>query len=122
MSKLYAVDFADKAISKMLETLDLDSSVLEKSVRDYSKGMAQKLGLAACFLSRKDLMILDELMSGLDPKARILVKRFLQSLKVEGYTLFFSTHTLADVEEFCDRMGILHRSSLRFVGTPQGLL
>ena len=57
-------------------------------------------------------------MSGLDPKARILVKRFLQSLKAAGYTLFFSTHMLADVEELCDRMGILHGGRLRFIGAP----
>ena len=80
--------------------------------------MAQKLGLAACFLSRKDLIILDEPMSGLDPKARILVKRYLQSLKEQGHTLFFSTHMLADVAELCDRMGILHEGRLRFIGSP----
>ncbi len=59
-----------------------------------------------------------EPMTGLDPKARILVKRFLQSLKAEGHTLFFSTHMLADVAELCDRMGILHEGRLRFVGAP----
>ena len=119
MAKLYATEFDDAAVKDMLDTLDLDVSSLDKSVRDYSKGMAQKLGLAACFLSRKDLIILDEPMSGLDPKARILVKRFLQSLKAEGHTLFFSTHMLADVAELCDRMGILHEGRLRFVGAPE---
>ena len=119
MAKLYATEFDDAAVKDMLATLDLDESSLEKSVREYSKGMAQKLGLAACFLSRKDLIILDEPMSGLDPKARILVKRFLQSLKSEGHTLFFSTHMLADVAELCDRMGILHEGRLRFIGAPE---
>ena len=118
MAKLYACQFDEAAIVTMLETLDLDLSALEKSVRAYSKGMAQKLGLAACFLSRKDLIILDEPMSGLDPKARILVKRYLQTLREQGHTLFFSTHMLADVAELCDRMGILHGGRLRFVGSP----
>ena len=55
MAKLYATNFDEASILAILETLDLDVSSLDKSVREYSKGMAQKLGLAACFLSRKDL-------------------------------------------------------------------
>jgi ABC-2 type transport system ATP-binding protein len=102
----------------MCEKLDLDPSALSKSVRDYSKGMAQKLGLAACFLSGKSLFVLDEPMSGLDPKARLLVKRHLRACRSEGRTIFISTHMLSDVEELCDRMGILHAGKLRFVGSP----
>ena len=118
MAELYASEFEEAAIQTMLTTLDLDRSSLSKSVRAYSKGMAQKLGLAACFLSKKELIILDEPMSGLDPKARILVKRFLQTLRAQRHTVFFSTHMLTDVEELCDRMGILHEGRLRFVGSP----
>ena len=87
-------------------------------VRSYSKGMTQKLGLAACFLARKDLYVLDEPMSGLDPKARALLKARLQDLRARGCTLFFSSHALADVEEICDRMASLHDGHLRFVGSP----
>ena len=61
-------------------------------------------------------------MSGLDPKARLLVKRELRRLKADGRTVFFSTHMLSDVEELCDRMGILHDGELRFVGTPDDCL
>jgi len=103
----------------MCGKLDLDPAALAKSVRDYSKGMAQKLGLAACFLSGKELFVLDEPMSGLDPKARLLVKRHLQGCHSEGRTLFISTHMLSDVEALCDRMGILHAGKLRFVGSPE---
>ena len=101
-----------------LAALDLDAAALDKPVRAYSKGMTQKLGLAAAFLSGKKLLVLDEPMSGLDPKARALVKRYLQRLKTEGATLFFSTHMLPDVEELCDRMAILHRGEVRFAGSP----
>ena len=59
---------------RMLRALDLDFAALDLPVRAYSKGMTQKLGLAACLLSRKDLYILDEPTSGLDPKARALLK------------------------------------------------
>lgn len=105
-------------VGSMLDALDLDLVALDKPVSAYSKGMTQKLGLAACFLSERPLYLLDEPMSGLDPKARALLKRQLQSFRERGHTLFFSSHTLADVEEICERMAILHQGTLRFVGTP----
>lgn len=117
-ARLRHVEFAEARIREMCSALDLDPQALDKSVRIYSKGMAQKLGLIACLLSDKDLLILDEPMSGLDPKARLLVKRQMQALKERGRTVFMSTHMLSDVEELCDRMGILHAGRLCFVGTP----
>lgn len=102
----------------MLASLDLEPAALDKTVRSYSKGMSQKLGLAACLLARKDLYVLDEPMSGLDPKARALLKARLAGLRERGSTLFFSSHALADVDEICDRMAILHGGQLRFVGSP----
>jgi len=119
MARLHRVALDEAHMAQMLATLDLDVSALAKPVRDYSKGMAQKLGLAACFLSGKDLLVLDEPMSGLDPKARALLKNYLQKLKVQGKTLFFSTHMLHDVEALCDRIAILHGGNVRFVGSPQ---
>ena len=102
----------------MCAALDLDVQALDRQARNYSKGMTQKLGLAAGFLSQAELFILDEPMSGLDPKARALLKRQFAALKQSGKTLFFSSHVLADVEEICDRMAILHAGQLRFIGTP----
>lgn len=119
MGRLHGRVTDDHVRHAMCETLDLDPAALAKPVRNYSKGMAQKLGLAACFLSGKDLFVLDEPMSGLDPKARLLVKRHLHACHAEGRTVFISTHMLSDVEELCDRMGILHNGRLRFVGTPE---
>lgn len=110
--------YSEDATRAMFASLDIDPSALTKPARTYSKGMTQKLGLAACFLSDASLFILDEPMSGLDPKARALVKRQLTAIKAAGKTLFFSSHVLADVEELCDRMGILHGGELRFVGAP----
>ena len=102
----------------MCAALDLDVQALDRQARNYSKGMTQKLGLAAGFLSQAELFVLDEPMSGLDPKARALLKRQFAALKQSGKTLFFSSHVLADVEEICDRMAILHAGQLRFIGTP----
>jgi ABC-2 type transport system ATP-binding protein len=106
---------------RMLRALDLDQSALSLPVRAYSKGMTQKLGLAACFLSGKDLYVLDEPTSGLDPKARALLKSQLRELKQQGRTVFFTSHALADVAEVCDRMAVMHAGRLLFAGTPVAL-
>lgn len=105
-------------VKQMLNDLDLSEDILKKSVREFSKGMAQKLGLAALLLLDKKLLILDEPMSGLDPKARALVKKQLKLAKEKGKTIFFSSHLLADVEELSDRIGILHEGKIAFCGTP----
>jgi ABC-2 type transport system ATP-binding protein len=119
MLRLQNIPYQTQAAEQALNELDLDLSALTKPVRSYSKGMTQKLGLAACFLAQKKLYVLDEPMSGLDPKARALLRARLQALREQGGTLFFSSHALADVEGICDRMAILHEGQLRFVGSPQ---
>jgi ABC-2 type transport system ATP-binding protein len=121
MLKLYGVSYRDADAEEMLGRLDLDLSALTKPVRAFSKGMTQKLGLAACMLSRKDLYVLDEPTSGLDPKARALLKGCLGELRHRGRTVFFTSHALADVEEICDRMAVIHGGQLRYAGTPAQL-
>jgi ABC-2 type transport system ATP-binding protein len=118
MSELHRKPYDEGLVKQTFKELDLDLQALTKPARTYSKGMTQKLGLAACVLSGKPLQILDEPTSGLDPKARALLKQRLRTLRGAGATVFFTTHTLADVEEICDRMAVLHRGHLRFVGTP----
>ena len=117
MLALRELPYIDEQARAMCVTLDLDPQALDRQARSYSKGMTQKLGLAACFLSHAELFILDEPMSGLDPKARALLKRQLAQHKQAGKTVFFSSHVLADVEEICDRMAILHDGKMAFVGT-----
>jgi ABC-2 type transport system ATP-binding protein len=118
MAELHGRAYDESLAVQTLERLDLDASALTRHARAYSKGMTQKLGLAACLLSGKSLHVLDEPMSGLDPKARALLKRELRGLRAQGRTVFFSSHALADVEELCDRMAVVHRGRLRFIGTP----
>lgn len=121
MLELEGRPYVAAEVGAMLEALDLEPAALAKPVRAYSKGMTQKLGLAACFLSRRDLYVLDEPMSGLDPKARACVKAMLARLKAGGATLFFTSHALADVEEICDRMVVLHQGVPYFSGPPRAL-
>lgn len=118
MAKMYAMDPITEQRQSILEILDFDPLFLDKPVRQLSKGMSQKLGLAACLLSGRELLVLDEPMSGLDPKARAFLKRYLLTLKQSGKTLFFSTHLLTDIEVLCDRVAVLHKGRIRFTGTP----
>ena len=105
----------------LLEELELERDVLERPVRQLSKGMTQKLGLASCFLVERDLFVLDEPMSGLDPATRVAVKSVLRRLSAEGRTLFFTSHVLADVEELCSSIAVLDRGTVRFRGSPAAL-
>jgi ABC-2 type transport system ATP-binding protein len=105
----------------MLRDLELDAGVLERPVRSLSKGMTQKLGLAAAFLLERDLYVLDEPMSGLDPAARVAVKSVLRSLATQGRTLFFTSHVLADVEELCSSIAVLEQGRVRWHGSPDAL-
>ena len=97
--------------------LDLDPAVLNRKVGSYSKGMGQKLGLIGAFMVDQPFMILDEPMSGLDPRARIKLKDTMLAAKGAGKTLFFSSHILSDIDEICDRIGIIHDSKLVYLGT-----
>ena len=108
--------------TRMLTRLELDLTALTRPVRAYSKGMTQKLGLAACLLARKALYVLDEPASGLDPKALALFKGQLRELKVQARTVFFTSHALSDVAEICDRLAIIHDGALRFAGSPAALI
>jgi ABC-2 type transport system ATP-binding protein len=113
--------YREEKVLELLEKLELDGAALGKPVRALSKGMTQKLGLAACFLAARELYVLDEPMSGLDPAARVAVKGVLRRLSREGRTLFFTSHVLADVEELCGSLAVLDAGRVRFRGTPAGL-
>ena len=106
---------------RLAAELELDREALTRPVRSLSKGMTQKLGLAGCLLPERELYVLDEPMSGLDPAARIAVKAVLRRLSAQGRTLFFTSHVLADVDELCSSIAVLERAQLRFRGTPQAL-
>lgn len=115
------LDYFGQSVDKpaaraMAEGIDLDPLALDRKIRTYSKGMGQKLGLMGTLLVNAPLMILDEPMSGLDPRARVMLKDRLMEARAAGRTIFFSSHILADIEEICDRIGILHAGKLIYLG------
>jgi ABC-2 type transport system ATP-binding protein len=89
---------------------------------EYSKGMARRLGLAQALINDPDLVVLDEPTSGLDPIGSAEVKELILRLKREGKTVLLCSHLLADVEDVCDRIAILHQGVLRECGTVAELL
>jgi ABC-2 type transport system ATP-binding protein len=121
LAGLSGVSYDAARAAHLITQLELDPDALAKPVRVLSKGTTQKLGLAGCLLPERDLYVLDEPMSGLDPAARVAVKGALARLSAEGRTLFFTSHVLADVDELCSSIAVLDRAHLRFRGTPQAL-
>ena len=100
---------------KLLDTVGLSGRERE-SVRQFSKGMRQRLGLAQALLHDPDLLILDEPTDGLDPVGRNEVRQILQRLRDERRTVFLNSHLLQEVELVTDRVAILDRGQLRFEG------
>lgn len=116
-ARLHGLSFPQPGLPGMLAELDLEANILDRPMRECSKGMAQKIGLAAAFLARRRLLVLDEPMSGLDPLSRIRVREQLRLQRGAGCAVLMSTHSLADVQDLADRVAILHAGSLRFIGT-----
>ena len=108
---------ADK-INDLSARLDFPPDRLDSRVGGYSKGMVQKLGLVSCFMLERPLIILDEPLSGLDPRARYHFKELMQDQRSSGRTVLYSTHMLADAEDLCDQFGILHNGEMKYQGTP----
>lgn len=117
MASLHQAEYDERLVLDLLNRLGFDAAFIDRPVREYSKGTGQKLGLVSCFLSGRELLILDEPMSGLDPLARSRLKQLLGMLRQKGRTLFYSTHLLEDVQAICDRVIILHGGEIRFSGT-----
>ncbi|QRK06992.1 ABC transporter ATP-binding protein [Archangium violaceum] len=91
---------------RLLERVGL-ADALGRRIGGYSKGMRQRLGLAAALLGSPELLILDEPTDGIDPLGRVEVRRILQEEVQRGTTLFLNSHLLAETERLCDRVAIL---------------
>jgi ABC-2 type transport system ATP-binding protein len=100
---------AGDEIRRLTARFDLD---LDKRVRDYSRGMKQKLGLIQALMHRPQVLILDEPTVALDPLIREVLYAELRRVSAEGHTILFSSHTLSEVEELCDEVAILRDGHL----------
>ena len=110
-----------KRIDSLLDMVGL-SGAARRPVGEYSKGMARRIGLAQALINDPDLLILDEPTSGLDPLGTKQIKDLICQLGQRGKTVLLCSHLLADVEDVCDRIGILYGGKLRELGTMDELL
>lgn len=85
-------------------------------LRNFSKGMLQRIGIAQALINDPDLVILDEPMSGLDPVGRREVRNLMVELNRRGKTIFFSSHILSDIESICQRIAFLEKGELKYCG------
>jgi len=120
--KLYGKTISKERAIKEVLRVSLNPDFLNKRVNTYSKGMRQKLGLLATFLTEAPLLILDEPMSGLDPKARQEVKTIIKSTKEAGRSVFMCSHILSDIEELCDSVAVFDEGKVVFEGSPKDML
>jgi ABC-2 type transport system ATP-binding protein len=108
-------------VERTLERVGMGYAI-DRAARALSKGMLQRVGLAAALVHGPDLLILDEPMSGLDPVGRKEVRDLIVEEKKAGRTVFFSTHILNDVEALCDHVCILRRGKVVVSGVLADLL
>ena len=94
----------------------------DQRLSDFSKGMQQRFGIAQALISDPPLLILDEPTSGLDPIGQKEVKDIILRLKEKGYTIFFSSHKLTEVENICDHIGIINRGRMLISDKLENLL
>jgi ABC-2 type transport system ATP-binding protein len=114
------LELRESRVAAVLKLVDLEDAA-DKQVAKYSKGMAQRIGVAQAMLHDPDLLILDEPTASLDPVGRIQFRALLLELKRQGKTVLISSHILSEVESVCDRVAILESGALKRVGTLQEL-
>jgi ABC-2 type transport system ATP-binding protein len=110
-----------KRAAELISMVGLDRAK-RRQLREYSKGMARRIGLAQALINDPELVLLDEPTSGLDPIGTREIKDLILRLKEQGKTVLMSSHLLADVEDVCDRIAILHEGELKELGRVDSLL
>lgn len=109
------------AVDEALERVDLGSAADEK-FKGYSLGMKQRLGVACALMGQPDLIVLDEPTNGLDPAGMADMRALLRRLADDGQTILLSSHQLTEVQELCDRVGVISRGRLLQESTVRDLL
>src|SRR3954451_1329937 len=111
-----------RRVPALLDTVGLDEKARKRKLREYSKGMARRIGLAQALINNPDLILLDEPTTGLDPIGTREMKDLILSLKNQGKTVLLCSHLLADVQDVCDRITILFGGRMRELGQVKDLL
>ena len=118
MADIYEVSLEErtKKIEELTKLFEIND-VLNDKIQSYSHGMRQKIVIIGSLLHQPDNWIIDEPMTGLDPKSTFELKKIMRKIADNGHTVFFSTHILDVAEKLCDRIEIINNGELLFVGT-----
>lgn len=122
MADVYGVRSFERAeiISDLAKRFEMETALGDK-IQSYSHGMRQKIVIMGVLIHKPKVWILDEPMTGLDPKSAFILKEMMREHADEGNTVLFSTHVLEVAEKICDRVGIINKGQLIFVGTLKEL-
>ena len=112
----------NRRVPELLDIVGLDAKSRKRKLREYSKGMARRIGLAQAMINNPDLILLDEPTTGLDPIGTREMKDLILSLKNQGKTVLLCSHLLADVQDVCDQITILFRGKMQTLGHVKDLL
>jgi ABC-2 type transport system ATP-binding protein len=117
MADMYGVPTVERRerAARLAETFELSGS-LSETLQQYSHGMRQKIVLMGALLHDPEVFILDEPLTGLDPKSAFSLKEILREYARRKRTVFFSTHVLDVAERLCDRVAVIHKGRLLFIG------
>ena len=110
-----------KRADRLIKQVGLEKA-RRQQLKEYSKGMTRRVGLAQALINDPELVLLDEPTSGLDPLGTADMKEMIRGLKNEGKTVIMCSHLLADVQDVCDRVAILYRGELKIVDSVDNLL
>ena len=121
--RLFKMSSADRRRRKdeLIELVGLQQA-RRRQLKEYSKGMTRRIGLAQALINDPDLVLLDEPTSGLDPLGTRDMKDMILKLRDQGKTVVMCSHLLADVQDVCDRIAILYGGELKVLGTVEELL
>ncbi len=114
-------DVLQKRVDDLIQTVGLQKA-RKRQLKEYSKGMTRRIGLAQALINEPELILLDEPTSGLDPIGTREMKDMILRLRDQGKTVVMCSHLLADVQDVCDRIAILHQGELKELGRVDTLL
>lgn len=121
---LYGIPKKDaiKKIFEICERIDLDKTRMNERIKDFSRGMQQKVAIARAFLTSPPLMLLDEPTTGLDPRAKREVQGLILDMKKNlNTTILLTSHDMEEIEKLCNYVAIIHNGKIVIEGTPENL-
>src|SRR5216117_1258074 len=122
MGRMYNIpkETRRKRIPELLKMVGLEGRGRDR-IGKYSKGMQQRIGIAQALLNDPELVILDEPSIGLDPVGMVEVRNMVKDIVRSGTTVFFLSHLLAEVQQVCDHVTVIHLGVMRYSGTLEGI-